>query len=67
MGESSHVYFWKSSTEITMRQNWCDPNCQSFLSDLGYFTFTLTFVAGGNISQKLDVHINSSYKTQDCQ
>lgn len=66
MGESSHVYFWKSSTEIRMHQNWCDPNCQSFLSVLGYFTFTLTLVAGGNMSQKLDVYINSSYKTQDC-
>ena len=51
--------------ELQCKKNGFDPNRQGFLSVLGYFTFTLTFVAGGNISQKLDVHINSSYKTRN--
>ena len=59
LGENPAMMIWKSSTEITMHQNWCDPNRQSFLSVLGIIY--IDFCCGWNISQKLDVHINSSY------
>ena len=64
--ENPAMMIWKSSTEITMHQNWVWSKSPRFFVSSGVLYIYIAFRCGWNISQKLDVHINSSYKTQYC-